>query len=195
MDKIAFRKETSEVYLKAVPELSSVVHGQRGITKSIIEWKYINNPSGKAHVWIASDINNNKIVGTYALCPWKMNCNGKNYDAVQAVDAMVHPDYRKMGIFTQLQKTAIKDLENSEYKIAISFPPANSYLGHIKAGWIKVGNLFDYTFIMRPVDKIFDKNAYKFIKKTFLDEIYYRGICMMYSKYVAFNKENGKKEF
>jgi len=69
------------------------------------EWQYKENSFGESEIFIVKD--NDKIVGHYAFIPQEYLIYGETVTAGYAVNAMVHPDYRKKGMYNSIQEYAV----------------------------------------------------------------------------------------
>jgi GNAT superfamily N-acetyltransferase len=100
------------------------------------KWKYEHNPSGfwgkEGDTWVAED--NNKIVGHYAVIPYKIKYYSKTIVVAQSVDTATHPSYRGMGIFTRLAKKVYASA-SKRYPFVFGFPSEMAHDGFIKLGW------------------------------------------------------------
>jgi len=66
-----------------------------------MEWKYLENPHGKAIMWVAED-KEGEIVGAEAFMPRKIRINGKEFLTHHGADAMVLPGWQRKGILIAL---------------------------------------------------------------------------------------------
>lgn len=99
-------------------------------------WKYLKNPVDTTRMWLAD--HNGKIVGFYPAIPIKMKIKGEIITGSQIVDLMVHPDYRRQGIFLKLSQKALSELGENGVHISYGFPNAEAYGGHLQSGWFDV---------------------------------------------------------
>ncbi|MEA3241223.1 MAG: GNAT family N-acetyltransferase, partial [Pseudomonadota bacterium] len=67
------------------------------------QWKYLNNPYG--HQMVLCCTEDDQIVGVYSGIPYRAWWQNKVVRLTQLMDIMVHPDYRKDGLFLHLAKT------------------------------------------------------------------------------------------
>lgn len=63
-------------------------------------WQFRHNPAGEAFCALAED--RDRIIGQYAVIPTRFSVQGKETLFALSCDTMIHPDYRKQGIFTTL---------------------------------------------------------------------------------------------
>ena len=77
------------------------------------EWKYLENPLKTLSIALA--ISNNRVVGCYHSIQQRIKFFDRFFLIGVGVDAVVHPDYRKMGLYDRM----LKQLEGIEEKICI----------------------------------------------------------------------------
>jgi hypothetical protein len=110
-------------------------------------WIYLDNPAGKADIFIAKDSLTGMVVGAIAYFPIVSLFRGKEVLIAQAGDGMVHPDYRNQRIFNTLCKATIPCLK-AKYEFLIGFPNSMSINSLIKAGWYQAGNMLTFTMLI-----------------------------------------------
>ena len=91
-------------------------------------WQFRDNPAGKPAWALAED--RDRIVGQYALIPTRFSVQGKETLFALSCDTMIHPDYRRQGLFTALARKVYQRIE-SEGRIAAvwGFPNESSIPG------------------------------------------------------------------
>lgn len=97
------------------------------------EWLYMCNPVEPARIWIAEA--GGRIVGLHSLHFMRMTVKGEIVKASQALDAMTHPDYRRQGICTTLERRVLKEAEETGAYLVLGFPVPEIYRLHMKCGW------------------------------------------------------------
>jgi GNAT superfamily N-acetyltransferase len=123
---------------KSAVELISAVFPSEFTTFTVDwwTWKYKTNPNGfwgdKGDVWVAES--DDKIVGYYAIIPYKIKYHQKTIIAAQSVDTATHPNYRGLGIFTRLAKK-VYESAGKRYPFIFGFPSEMAHQGFIKLGW------------------------------------------------------------
>ena len=125
---------------KEIIELYNIVFGK---TLSFERWNWIYNKGGDFSKFIAlAESNDGKIVGHYALMPIKVK-SGKNdcMIATLSLDTMVHPVYRRQGMFPILAKYLYDKISQQHVPFTYGFPNKNSYKGFIKhLNWKPISN-------------------------------------------------------
>ena len=104
------------------------------------KWKFIDNPVGKLIAAVCED--NGRIIGQCALLPVWMVVNGSKILGAIALDTMVHPNYRKSGLFVEMASMCIEKATSENVKLFYGFPNKNAYPGWIrKLNWWHIGTL------------------------------------------------------
>ena len=102
--------------------------------KNYFEWKFLQNPAGKAVGFVAHHEGN--VAGFYGVIPEYFMVDGEKTLIYQSMDTMTHPDYQRQGLFTGLATKTFEHLIERDGEVfVIGFPGMNSYRGLIKSGW------------------------------------------------------------
>ena len=104
-------------------------------------WQYKEIPFGSAKIWLAD--HDGKIVGQYPLIPLQFKARDKLLTAYLSLDVMTHPEYRYQGMFSLLERHALKEAEKEGIHITIGFPNDASYPGHVKSGYFLVSFMIE----------------------------------------------------
>ena len=78
-------------------------------------WKYLENPVRPGFISLCLDGDN--IVGCFHSVPMRIKIGLNIYNSVTGTDLVVHPDYRRMGMYGEMKKR----LFESEKKVGIDF--------------------------------------------------------------------------
>jgi len=119
------------------------------------KWRYLDNYCmDKGMVYIA--VHENKIIGFRGFTAQVFLFNGVRKIALTPSDAIVHPDYRRVGIFNNLTKYALESLSalNDEMSLSVYLNLSSnekSTPGYLKLGWQELCKKRCYT-------KVFFKN-------------------------------------
>jgi GNAT superfamily N-acetyltransferase len=89
-------------------------------------WQYRDNPTGVLLIGLAEG-NNGELVGQCALWPAKIKVGEKICVGAQSLDAMVHPDYRRQGIYSELATYMYRIAAEMGISIIYGFPNKNSH--------------------------------------------------------------------
>ena len=109
----------------------------KSFTRQRFEWLHFRSPLSPSIMAVAED--QGQIVGLYSAIKKHVLINEKMYVGARDVDPVVHPDYRKKGIFFRLIDYCL----NNDGEVDFHFNFANdiSSRGYIKAGWKEIGHI------------------------------------------------------
>ena len=80
------------------------------LKESTWQWQFRHNPAGEAFCSLAED--NGIIVGQYTVIPTRFSIQGDEALFAFSCDTMIHPGYRKQGMFTALAKKVYRSIES-----------------------------------------------------------------------------------
>lgn len=118
-------------------------------TADFFSWKHLANPFGRSLILVAEDAG--RPVGLRAFMRWNFGSGERTYRAARAVDTATHPDYRRMGIFSQLTRGGIEALREEGTHFIFNTPNEKSLPGYLKMGWATVGTVPVWLRVRRPV--------------------------------------------
>lgn len=110
-------------------------------------WKYSKTPNNFRLLAISKE--KNEVAGNYSVIHWDILMNQKRISAVQSVDTITNPNYRRRSIFETLGKKTLLKVKESGYLYAFGFTyyKGAALRGFIdKLDWIKVHRLPDLIF-------------------------------------------------
>lgn len=151
--------------------LNSVFKPTYPFTEEWWLWKYKNNPAGfwgeEGDIWVAED--KGKIVGHYAVMPIKIRIGNEIAIVGQSVDTAVHPEYRRMGIFSTLARKVYADIHD-RYSFLFGYPSEMAYRGFLQLGWkgYPVNELVKFINYKRPIKSLLSNNLYSWIARALL---------------------------
>ncbi|WP_227133058.1 GNAT family N-acetyltransferase [Halorubellus salinus] len=108
------------------------------------DWKYASGPAVSAPriVVAVSDgtdgAESGDLVGARPFLPMQLAVGDRRVVAVQPVDAMVHPEHRRQGVFTAMTEWALAAFEASDAALCFNFPNEAAAAGNRRLGWRKV---------------------------------------------------------
>jgi GNAT superfamily N-acetyltransferase len=132
-----FRPGDREAYL----ELYGTVFGASPTTEWF-EWKYgdgnpyVDEPA--VFVAVRGD-GDGDLVGARSFFALRMAAGGQRRLALQPADAMVHPEHRRRGLFTEMTTAALDHYADGEPAFCFNFPNPKSLPGNLELGWEVVG--------------------------------------------------------
>jgi len=105
------------------------------ISSSAWKWQFLKNPAGKAFCCLAKE--KGIVVGQYAAIPTRFLVQGQETLLAFSCDTMVHPAYRKQGIFVRLARDLYRWMESECHISTVwGFPNKVSLPGFTKhLGW------------------------------------------------------------
>jgi len=99
-------------------------------------WRFAEVPSGQPSIQVAWE--RDRVVGQFAYSPMPLALGAASFDALMALDGMVHPEFQRTGLFTRLEQTAaaVVPSESARY----GFPNDKSFPLFVGAlGWRSPG--------------------------------------------------------
>lgn len=141
-------------------DLYKVSFGSSG-SSALWDWKYLHNPFAKKDPEIIIAMDKGKIVGARPVLLAEMWLNNEKVKVAQPSDTMVHPEYRREGIFSRMNQFAIEYYEKNNYTLFYNFPGTMSYSGYLKQGWQIVSITEDLFMVTNPQKIISCKLANK----------------------------------
>jgi hypothetical protein len=85
-------------------------------------WLYRNNPHGQAKAWIASDMDNGRIVGMASAFPRRVYVDEREALGWVLGDFCIHDRYRSLGPALQLQRACLAGVDSGEVAFCYDFP-------------------------------------------------------------------------
>jgi len=134
-------KEDDELSILKLMKLSGIER-----TSEDWFWEYKNNPFGHL-IGVAE--HNGQIVGHMALIPTLMKIGDKVALGSQAVDLVVHPEFRRQGMFLAIGKFLIKEAGKEGIDISYGVPNKPAHSGHLKYGWFDV---CEVPLLIKPIN-------------------------------------------
>ena len=105
------------------------------VTAKLWSWKYLQNPLASADPDIIVATDRGRIVGARPFLLAELWLGNERVKAAQPCDAMVHPQYRREGIFSRMNQFAIEYFRREGYTLFYNFPNSNSLPGNLRQGW------------------------------------------------------------
>lgn len=128
-------------YLHEIIELLAPLWGHLTNDERLqyFQWKYINNPAtDDVLAFVAIDTTKGKVIGFRGFFPTRYMLNWKILFVASFSDVVIHPDYRKQGLFEKITKYGIKYLENNK---SLSYYYSTSSAWPTSKGYIKIGSV------------------------------------------------------
>jgi GNAT superfamily N-acetyltransferase len=136
-------RDGSEEDSEQILSLRELVFGEfekEKLNDQFWKWEFVEGPDGKAYIYVAVDEGN--VVGHLADIPRRFSVNGHVVLGTFSVDLMVHPDYRREGMFLKLMHYATERVEREKghFRTALPFRE-ETIAGLLKCGWEIAGEL------------------------------------------------------
>lgn len=136
--------------LSGILSLRKIVFGEMEEDKlepRFWRWEFMEAPDGKAFIYVVRE--GERIIAHFADIPRRFSINGEPVFATLSLDLMVHPEYRREGLFAAMGRYGAKRVnqENGLFMMAFPIRP-ETIQGLIKIGWEKVVRL---PVIVRPI--------------------------------------------
>ncbi len=134
------------------------------------EWRYEKNPYSDNNIYIYLACNGEQVVGFRAFVVQLFKLGEVQYKVFNPADAIVDSNYRRMGIFTQLNNLFLNDIQNISNTIILN-TSANQFSSpaNLKQGWMpmnyisKFGYQINLRFLLSQTIKL-NKNKVKEIE-------------------------------
>lgn len=124
---------------------------QGGSGLPVLQWRYDQNPHGGAVSFLTSDGDGRDLSG-YACSPRRVIPMGEESLAGtvgQTGDVMTHPDARGRGVFSDLDRAAMKETGKRGWQLVFGLPNSKSEKLFVeKLDWDSVGRLKPWTFVL-----------------------------------------------
>jgi GNAT superfamily N-acetyltransferase len=104
------------------------------------KWEFMEGPDGKGFIYVAED--EGRLAGHFADIPRRFSVNGEVSLGTLSLDLMVHPDYRRRGLFHEMGRYAAQRVKKEKGLFMTAFPIRKETIaGFLKYGWEVVGEL------------------------------------------------------
>ncbi len=116
-----------------------------------LQWRYDELPYGPSVSFVTREAGGATVSG-YACSPRLAVSRGD--DATAAIvgetgDVMTHPDWRKRGYFSALDRAAMKAAKERGWAFAFGLPNRKSAHIFLELGWRRIGTVRPWTFVLR----------------------------------------------
>jgi len=138
-----------------VIELLNMVFSEQGYFETPIDnswwkWRYELSPFGEP-IHLVAENSSGKIVGFRSFWPWELIYEGMTLKAYQPQATVVHPSFRRIGIFREMNLAALNKAKEEGADILFNFPNQASLPGNISMGWHFVSKIPWLVKPLRPL--------------------------------------------
>ncbi|MEM7306890.1 MAG: GNAT family N-acetyltransferase [Planctomycetota bacterium] len=124
---------------------------KKGATPEDLAWRYDLGPHGQAVSILARPPGGEGISG-YACSPRRALCYGDESTLApvgETGDVMTHPDWRKRGIFSSLDRRCMEEVGQLGWPLVFGLPNRRSAHIFLELGWERIGTVRPYSFPLR----------------------------------------------
>lgn len=115
--------------------------------EAFVRWKYFANPAGRFYGRVAEM--DGKPLGFYGNIPVRIKLGDRITTGAQAVDAMIAPEARRLGLFVKLNLETYAEMDRDSLVLDYALPNPASEAGFVKRlGWRQVGHIPRYIKIL-----------------------------------------------
>ncbi len=138
-----------------VIELLNMVFSELGYFETPMDnswwkWRYELSPFGQPIHLVAENSSGN-IVGFRSFWPWELIFKGLTLKAYQPQATVVHPSFRRMGIFREMNLEALNRAKKEGADLLFNFPNQASLPGYLSMGWHFVSKIPWLVKPLRPL--------------------------------------------
>ncbi|MEO0650857.1 MAG: GNAT family N-acetyltransferase [Planctomycetota bacterium] len=113
-----------------------------------LNWRYDGGPHGGA-LSVVSRPPGGEAISGYACSPRRVLCHGQDESLVgETGDVMTHPDWRKRGIFSALDRACMQAAGEAGWSIVFGLPNRRSAHIFLELGWERIGTIRPWTFVL-----------------------------------------------
>ncbi len=118
--------------------LVQACYGKRAEPPEWWKWRHFEHNPEATTIWLACD--GSRIVGMRPMSSFDYSLGGTPLRGALFSAVMVHPEWRRRGVFTRLVKEASLDAWKKGCAFATTMPNDKSYLAFKKLGWTDPGD-------------------------------------------------------
>ncbi|WP_226010128.1 GNAT family N-acetyltransferase [Halomicrobium salinisoli] len=111
------------------------------------DWRFRSNPAADAVGMVVAEADG-RLVGAEPCLPFALRAGEQRLGGLQPADWIVHPDYRRQGVFSRMTRRWIEDVADAD--LFFNFPSAALLPGLDSYGWRTAGTLRTCYRLQRP---------------------------------------------
>lgn len=135
-----------------VPQLATLFNTvfHKEWSSEMWRWKHLLNPLNEPDPSVVAALDEGMVVGARPLMRVNLRYQGFPLRAVVPCDTMVHPEYRRHGLFSRMNELAIQNERAKGTALFFNFPNRISGAGYLNQGWSEVAMLQDLVLVINP---------------------------------------------
>jgi GNAT superfamily N-acetyltransferase len=122
---------------------------KKSATADLLSWRYDRGPHGPA-ISLVTRVDRGAAVSGYACSPRLVLAHGDERSLArvgETGDVMTHPDWRKRGLFSALDRAALLEAAGRGWPVVFGLPNRRSAHIFVELGWKAVGAVRTWTFL------------------------------------------------
>ncbi|MBM3986549.1 MAG: GNAT family N-acetyltransferase [Planctomycetes bacterium] len=119
-----------------------------------LEWRYDASPAGES-VSLVARASDGLAISGYACSPRDALVGGDERTLAtvgETGDVMTHPQWRKRGFFSRLDRAAMDEARRRGWALAFGLPNRRSAHIFLELGWERIGSVRPHLFVLRADD-------------------------------------------
>ncbi len=124
---------------------------KKRVDAEALAWRYDYNPHGAALSYVSRPFGSDAVAG-YACSPRIAVPGGDRARAApigETGDVMTHPDWRKRGLFSALDRAAMDGARDAGWPLVFGLPNRRSAHIFLDLGWERAGTIRPWTCVLR----------------------------------------------
>lgn len=124
---------------------------KKSVDAAGLAWRYDENPHGRALSFVTRPAGGSGVSG-YACSPRLASSFGDERSLAtvgETGDVMTHPDWRKRGLFSDLDRAAMAAARGAGWPLVFGLPNRRSAHIFLELGWKAVGTVRSHVFLLR----------------------------------------------
>ena len=121
--------------------LADVMGGayEANVSEDLWRWKHCLNPAGRS-LGLAAYSAERDLIALRPFMRWSLRRGTEPLAAARAIDTIVHPEWRRAGLFSALTSESLAMLESERIGVVFNTPNKLSGPGYAKLGWRLLGH-------------------------------------------------------
>jgi GNAT superfamily N-acetyltransferase len=122
---------------------------KKPVDERALRWRYDENPAGRS-ITLVTRAPSGEWVSGYACNPRIATARGASAAVVgETGDVMTHPEWRKRGLFSELDRAALAEAKRRGWPLVFGLPNRRSAHIFVELGWREIGTVRPWTLLLR----------------------------------------------